>query len=152
LDVAVYTVYAVYAVFGCRHSVVVLAAAASGNRQSMPPQASFRKFTTAVLTPPIQSKRCLAVPNPSSFSSECRFFSDENLWHSAGEIVKEQKQLEETFVLPAAGKRPGEHQWTPGSDVQSLWKRHGWTPPSQKRSASKNPAEGPKPPLRIVRG
>lgn len=64
----------------------------------------------------------------------------------------EQKQLEEKFVLPAAGKRTGEHQWTPGSDVQSLWKRHGWTPPSQKRSASKNMAEAPKPPLRIVRG
>jgi hypothetical protein len=31
------------------------------------------------------------------------------------------------------GKRPGEHVWTPGGDVQSVWKKHGWTPPSQQR-------------------
>ena len=64
----------------------------------------------------------------------------------------EQKKLEENFVLPAAGKRPGEHQWTPGSDVQSLWKRHGWTPPSETRRTEKKLVEVPRPPLHIVRG
>ena len=43
-----------------------------------------------------------------------------------------EKNLKELFPHPAAGKRPGEHDWKPGSDVQSLWKRFGWTPPSQK--------------------
>lgn len=70
----------------------------------------------------------------------------------ARENVMEQKRPEENFVLPAAGKRPGEHQWTPGSDVQSLWKRHGWIPPSEKRRTEKKPAETPRPPLQIVRG
>jgi len=70
----------------------------------------------------------------------------------AGENLMEQKRPEENFVLPAAGKRAGHHQWTPGSDVQSLWKRHGWTPPSEKRRADKAPVDAPKPPLRIVRG
>ena len=59
------------------------------------------------------------------------------------------------FVLPASGKRPGEHQWTPGSDVQSLWKRFGWTPPSEQRAE-----RGPKklteaikrPPMHLMRG
>ncbi len=69
----------------------------------------------------------------------------------------EEKQLtqkfEEPFVLPAAGKPPGEHRWTPGSDVQSLWRRHGWTPPSEKKRGTKAPGETTKhPPLRIVRG
>jgi hypothetical protein len=70
----------------------------------------------------------------------------------ARENVMEQKRPEENFVLPAAGKRPGEHQWTPGSDVQSLWKRHGWIPPSEKRRTEKKPVETPRPPLQIVRG
>ena len=69
----------------------------------------------------------------------------------------EDKQFQQTFgerfVLPAAGKRPGEHQWTSGSDVQSLWRRFGWTPPSEQKSRIKQPAESIKhPPLRIVRG
>jgi hypothetical protein len=64
-----------------------------------------------------------------------------------------QEKFEEAFMLPAAGKRDGEHQWIPGSDVQSLWRRHGWTPPSEKRRAINKPAELIKhPPLRIVRG
>jgi len=64
-----------------------------------------------------------------------------------------QQKLEEPFVLPAAGKRPGEHQWTPGSDVQSLWRRHGWTPPSENKRDIRKPVESIKhPPLRIVRG
>jgi hypothetical protein len=70
----------------------------------------------------------------------------------AGENIMEQKKSEELFVLPAAGKQPGEHRWTPGSDVQSLWKSHGWTPPSEKRRAEKKPIESPRPPLHIVRG
>ena len=69
----------------------------------------------------------------------------------------EEKQLKESFdqpfVLPAAGKRSGVHQWVPGSDVQSLWRRHGWTPPSEKKRELNTPAEMVKhPPLRIVRG
>jgi hypothetical protein len=64
-----------------------------------------------------------------------------------------QKRFEERFVLPAAGKRSGEHHWVPGSDVQSLWKRYGWTPPSEQRRSSQQPAEiVSQPPLRIVRG
>lgn len=70
----------------------------------------------------------------------------------AGVNLMEQKQLEEKFVLPAAGKRPGEHHWKPGSDVQSLWKRHGWAPPSEKRRAEKNPAEVSRTTLKLVRG
>jgi hypothetical protein len=64
----------------------------------------------------------------------------------------EQKQLGETFVLPAAGKRPGEHHWAPGSDVQSLWKRYGWTPPSEKHRGDTKTELTPRPPLHIVRG
>ena len=51
--------------------------------------------------------------------------------------------------MPATGKRQGEHVWTPGADVQSLWKKFGWTPPSQTRiDYSKRSV----PPLRVVRG
>ena len=32
----------------------------------------------------------------------------------------------------SSGKRPGEHVWTSGADVQSVWKKYGWTPPSKK--------------------
>ena len=67
----------------------------------------------------------------------------------------DNKQAQERFVLPAAGKRPGEHNWTPGSDVQSLWKRFGWTPPSEVRQtrALKSPSENSaRPPLNILRG
>ena len=39
----------------------------------------------------------------------------------------------EKDILPAVGKRPGEHVWTPGADVQSVWKKFGWTPPSKQR-------------------
>lgn len=64
-----------------------------------------------------------------------------------------QKKFEGKFVLPAAGKRPGEHRWVPGSDVQSLWKRYGWTPPSEQRRSTQKPSEIiSHPPLRIVRG
>lgn len=64
-----------------------------------------------------------------------------------------QQKVDEPYVLPAAGKRDGEHLWEPGSDVQSLWRRHGWTPPSEKRRMIKKPGEMTKhPPLRIVRG
>ena len=64
-----------------------------------------------------------------------------------------QQKFEEPFVLPAAGKRPGEHQWVPGSDVQSLWRRHGWIPPSEKKREIRKPADAVRhPPLRIVRG
>ncbi len=66
------------------------------------------------------------------------------------------KRMEKIVILAAAGKREGTHEWTPGSDVQSLWKRHGWTPPSEKRGRiSHTPpnaqSEFPKK-LRLVRG
>lgn len=67
----------------------------------------------------------------------------------------DNKQAQERFVLPAAGKRPGEHHWSPGSDVQSLWKRFGWTPPSEKKQtrALKSTSEKTAhPPLNILRG
>lgn len=44
------------------------------------------------------------------------------------------------LINPATGKRPGEHVWTHGADVQSLWKRFGWTPPSQSRRDYSKPA------------
>ena len=65
----------------------------------------------------------------------------------------EQRLTEQKFVLPAAGKQPGEHNWTPGSDVQSLWRRHGWTPPSEQRRGIKKSVDVVKhPPLQIIRG
>ncbi len=64
-----------------------------------------------------------------------------------------QQKFGERFVLPAAGKPPGEHQWTSGSDVQSLWRRFGWTPPSEQKTRIKKPVDTTQhPPLRIVRG
>ncbi len=42
-------------------------------------------------------------------------------------------------LIPAAGKRQGIHVWTSGSDVQSLWKKFGWTPPSEARPALQKP-------------
>ncbi len=60
---------------------------------------------------------------------------------------------ESRLSLAAAGKRPGEHQWTPGSDVQSVWKKFGWTPPSQTRvDYSKLGTPMAPPTSRIVRG
>lgn len=54
-----------------------------------------------------------------------------------------------SVVTPAAGKPAGEHVWTPGADVQSVWKKYGWTPPSQTRVdySKRTP-----PPLHVVRG
>lgn len=45
-------------------------------------------------------------------------------------------------ITPAGAKRtdpwiPVGHpqfKWTSGADVQSTWRRHGWTPPSEKRT------------------
>ncbi len=47
---------------------------------------------------------------------------------------------ERAVVLPAAGKQPGEHVWTHGADVQALWRKHGWTPPSLSRRDYSQPA------------
>ena len=38
-------------------------------------------------------------------------------------------------AIPTPGKRPGDHVWVPGSDVQSLWKKFGWSPPSEAKRA-----------------
>jgi hypothetical protein len=62
-----------------------------------------------------------------------------------------EKRMNELFPHPAAGKRPGEHDWKPGSDVQSLWKRFGWTPPSQKSRMITKSVEVKNPPLHILR-
>jgi hypothetical protein len=62
-----------------------------------------------------------------------------------------QKHVDEQYDLPAAGKRPGKHDWKPGSDVQSLWRRHGWTPPSE-RTHSKTKSSDSRPPLHLLRG
>jgi hypothetical protein len=63
-----------------------------------------------------------------------------------------QKHVDEPYVLPAAGKRPGEHDWKPGSDVQSLWRRYGWTPPSQHTHKATKPSDSTHPPLHLLRG
>ncbi len=56
------------------------------------------------------------------------------------------------LALAAAGKRAEEHEWKPGADVQSVWKKFGWTPPSRSRiDYSKRNPEAPTL-LRIVRG
>jgi hypothetical protein len=60
---------------------------------------------------------------------------------------------EKTLALAATGKRPAEHVWTSGSDVQSVWMKYGWTPPSQTRiDYSKRSAPATQPALRVVRG
>ncbi len=57
------------------------------------------------------------------------------------------------LALAAAGKRPGEHEWKSGADVQSVWKKFGWAPPSQTRvDYSKRGTPMAPPTLRIVRG
>ncbi len=45
-----------------------------------------------------------------------------------------------TRPLPAAGKRRHEHEWTHGADVQALWQKFGWTPPSKSRRDYSQPA------------
>jgi len=43
-----------------------------------------------------------------------------------------------------------EFKWSSGSDVQAIWKKHGWTPPSEKMTPP--PPEKPQEfPLRRVR-
>ncbi len=57
------------------------------------------------------------------------------------------------LALSAAGKRADEHEWKPGADVQSVWKKYGWTPPSQLRADRLKRSAVPVPRmLRIVRG
>ena len=36
----------------------------------------------------------------------------------------------------AASKIRREHIWKPGADVQSVWKKFGWTPPSKQGAVS----------------
>ncbi len=57
-----------------------------------------------------------------------------------------------SLALAATGKRADEHEWKPGADVQSVWKKFGWTPPS--RSRIDHNKRNPQAPtlLRIVRG
>ncbi|MEY3694490.1 MAG: hypothetical protein RL083_315 [Pseudomonadota bacterium] len=54
-------------------------------------------------------------------------------------------------------KRLKDHVWTPGADVQSVWKKYGWTPPSKtglatpsRDRAHERPAVNN--PLRVLRG
>lgn len=63
-----------------------------------------------------------------------------------------QKLVNQRYISPAAGKRPGEHSWKPGSDVQSLWRRYGWTPPSERPHTTTKPTEGRRPPVQLLRG
>jgi hypothetical protein len=63
-----------------------------------------------------------------------------------------EKHLNQGHTHPAAGKRQGEHAWKPGSDVQSLWKQFGWTPPSQKSRIIAKPIDVKNPPINILRG
>jgi hypothetical protein len=63
------------------------------------------------------------------------------------------KAKETHLTLVAAGKRPGEHEWKPGADVQSVWKKFGWTPPSRSAVDYSKGSSPVKPPvLRIMRG
>lgn len=47
------------------------------------------------------------------------------------------------YTLPPGAKRAEPHvpvghpdfKWTAGADVQSTWRRFGWTPPSEQRAA-----------------
>lgn len=58
-----------------------------------------------------------------------------------------------SLALAAAGKRSAEHEWKSGADVQSVWKKFGWTPPSRSRiDYSKRGPSAAQPALRIVRG
>jgi hypothetical protein len=42
-------------------------------------------------------------------------------------------------------------KWESGSDVQALWRKHGWTPPSENMIPPPPPAEKYIEPLRRVR-
>ncbi|MFM7632771.1 MAG: hypothetical protein ACKO65_05345 [Betaproteobacteria bacterium] len=64
-----------------------------------------------------------------------------------------QHHPEESPKPALVGKRPSEHVWTPGADVQSVWKKFGWTPPSKKRADTplrERPAANHA--LRVLRG
>jgi len=53
----------------------------------------------------------------------------------------------------AAGKVRREHVWKPGADVQSVWKKFGWTPPSKQDAVGamrERPAANHA--LRVLRG
>jgi hypothetical protein len=38
-------------------------------------------------------------------------------------------------------------KWTSGADVQALWRKHGWTPPSEGRTAPPPPPIVEEPPF-----
>lgn len=40
----------------------------------------------------------------------------------------------QTVDLPMMGDRHSKFVWTSGADVAKIWRRHGWTPPSEYRS------------------
>ena len=42
-------------------------------------------------------------------------------------------------------------KWESGSDVQALWRKHGWTPPSENMTPLPPPPEKYQEPLRRVR-
>jgi len=58
-----------------------------------------------------------------------------------------------TPTTVAASKIRREHIWKPGADVQSVWKKFGWTPPSKQGAVSpsrERPAANHA--LRVLRG
>lgn len=44
-----------------------------------------------------------------------------------------------------------EYKWTSGSDVQALWRKYGWTPPSEKMTPPVLPAVPDPVPSWVVR-
>jgi hypothetical protein len=72
------------------------------------------------------------------------------------EMDMSDTRSETRVVLAAAGKGLNDHVWSPDGDVQSIWKRHGWTPPSERgnnpRKVVQRTAPSAQPQLRLLRG
>lgn len=44
-------------------------------------------------------------------------------------VVREEKLMDDRHMSPLDNFR-----WTSGADVQAVWRKHGWTPPSEYRN------------------